>query len=384
MALSNLTAAFNESSDAAKSSISDIFPRDPDDEAFITAEEKPDSFHSDAEDKAFIIAEDRPNMDPGFEPKSRDDSTLIPVDTTDTGFDPDKGFIPKTPSQDSQLINQIFNPNLTQDEILEMIQRDVDFSYDENTNTFNITSGEVKPSTMDAVRAYFGMADGKYDEANIVVGEDVTFVTGLKPAVQALNGVGHYTEIAPSFSGIKCNSIDIQSQNIVNGDKMFAGAEADIIKIADQPNLKSADNMFNGCTSSAVVIGERPPVVQGNMFRGCEAVVLNSDLTDVIYDPEAQNDSHIIPGITSPHIVPGSGDKIAPINPKIEITPNGASVSGEKTIIETIRDKFDKIRESSMNFADKVQERAKQAIDALGLDDVSDPASVEKSDGFEK
>lgn len=367
MALSNLTAAFNESSDAAKSSISNIF-------------------HSNAEDKAFIKAENRPNVDPGFELKSRDDSTLIPVDATDTGFDPDNGFIPKTFPQDSQSINQIFNPNLTQDEILEIIQRDVDFSYDEKTNTFNITSGEIKPSTMDAVRAYFDMADGKYDEANIVVGEDVTFGTQIINA-ELTNGhsiTGNPMTIAPSFDGIKCNSIDIQSQNIINGDKMFAGAEADIIKIADQPNLKSADNMFNGCTSSAVVIGEYPPVVHGNIFRGCEAVVLNPDLTDVIYDPEAQNDSHIIPGITSPHIVPGSGDKIAPINPKIEITPNGASGSGEKTIIETIRDKFDKIRESSMNFADKVQDRAKQAIDALGLDDVSDPASVEKSDGFEK
>lgn len=392
MELSNLTAAFNKSSDAAKSSISQ------------------DGFQSQAEDRAFITAEDRPDMDPGFETKAAEDSELTPGDITDPGFDPGKSTIPNVLPRDPQSAKQtLINSGLTQEDILAIIQRDVDFSYDEKTNTFNIVSGEIKPSTMDAVRAYFDMADGKYDEANIVVGEDVTFETQLRPSL-GLDGLGHYTEAVPSFAGIKCNSIDIQSQNIINGDKMFAGADADIIKVADQPNLKSANNMFNGCTASAVVLGELPEGFSGKesaesgkiysltyMFNGCEAIVMNSDLTDVIYDPAEQNAVQILPEIVNPHITPNPGQKINPSIPKIEIDPDNTSDSEKKMPIEKIREWIESKYKSSgepvlfssdndkgSSIVDKIQDRAKQAMDALGLDGVSDPTSVEKSDVFEK
>lgn len=350
MALSSLTAAFNESSDAAKSSISD-------------------GFQSQAEDRAFITAEDRPDMDPGFETKAAEDSELTPGDITD--------------------------PGLTQDDILKTIQHDLDFSYDEETNTLNIVSGEIKPSTMDAVRAYFDMSDGKYDDANIVIGKDVTFKTEVINAglTNGQTTIDMPMNIVPSFEGIKCNSIDIQSQNIINGDNMFAGADADIIKVADQPNLESANNMFNGCTASAVVLGELPEDFSGKepaengknysldyMFNGCEAVVMNSDLTDVIYDP-AEN------GIVNPHITPDSGHKINPSNPKMD--PENIPDSEKKTPIEKIRELIESKYNSAdiekgLAVVDKIRDRAKQAMDALGIDGIFDPGSVEKSDGFEK
>ena len=234
-----------------------------------------------------------------------------------------------------------------------------------------------------------------------MIGEDVTFGTQIINA-GLTNGnsiAANSIVFVPSFAGIKCNSIDVQSQNIVNGGNMFAGAEADIIKIADQPNLKSADNMFSGCTSSAVVIGELPPVVQGNIFRGCEAVVLNPDLTDVIYDPAEQNTVQILPEIVNPHIMPNPGQKIDPSIPKIEIDPDNISDSDseKKTPIEKIREwiegkykasgepvLFSSDNEKSSSIVDKIQDRAKQAMDALGIDGIFDPASVEKSDCFEK
>lgn len=350
MALSSLTAAFNESSDAAKSSISD-------------------GFQSQAEDRAFITAEDRPDMDPGFETKAAEDSELTPGD--------------------------IIDPGLTQDDILKTIQHDLDFSYDEETNTLNIVSGEIKPSTMDAVRAYFDMSDGKYDDANIVIGKDVTFKTEVINAglTNGQTTIDMPMNIVPSFEGIKCNSIDIQSQNIINGDEMFVGVNADIIKVADQPNLESANNMFDGCSARAVVLGEFPEDFSGKepaengknysldyMFNGCEAVVMNSDLTDVIYDP-AEN------GIVNPHITPDSDHKINPSNPKMD--PENIPDSEKKTPIEKIREliesKYDSANiEKGLAVLDKIQDRAKQAMDALGIDGIFDPGSVEKSDCFEK
>lgn len=283
-------------------------------------------------------------------------------------------------SYDSQPAKQIFtNSGLTQEDILAVIQKDVDFSYDEKTNTFNIASGEIKPSTMDAIRAYFDMANGKYDEANIVVGESVTFETQITRSI-GLDGSGRYTETVPSFDKIKCNSIDIQSQNIVNGDKMFAGAEANIIKIADQPNLESADNMFNGCTSSVVVIGKHPSIAQDDMFRGCEAVVLNPDLTDVIYDPAEHNAVQLLPETANPHVIPDFGQKIDTSAPEIDMD----------YVVKKIREQADRKHELSEEIApilSKTQDKVKQAMDVLGLDDGSDLTSVEKSDAvdyFEK
>lgn len=374
MELSNLTNAFNQSSEDAKSS--------------TPTTQIGQLWDIDANG----------DLGPAGE---TDRSKWNPKSTSGDVFEQDSEVL-----QDPQSAKQtLINSGLTQEDILAIIQKDVDFSYDEKTNTFNIASGEIKPSTMNAVCAYFDMADGKYDEANIVVGKDVTFETQIIHSI-GLDGLGHYTEAVPSFGGIKCNSIDIQSQNIINGDKMFAGADADIIKIADQPNLKSANNMFNGCTSSAVVLGELPEDFSGKesaesgkihsltyMFTGCEAVVMNSDLTDVIYDPEEQNVVQILPEIVNPHITPDSGQKINPSVPKIEIDPDNTSDSEKKTPIEKIREwieskykssgepvLFSSDNEKGSSIVDKIQDRAKQAMDALGLDGVSDPVSVEKSD----
>lgn len=205
------------------------------------------------------------------------------------------------------------------DALLARIREDVDFSYDEETNTFNIDSGEITPATMRYVREYFDATGDEYKNFNLVVGEDVTFdntsgLRSLDPHTASLDRI--------SFAGIDCNCIDIRSQNITDADFMFRNAEANIIKLADQPNLTTAHSMFDGCDARAVIMGDIPAEVQSqdDMFKGCSSVVLNPDLTRVLYDPEYVADVVKVP---EPQIVvPDSQETQEPLPDRHPDFPN--------------------------------------------------------------
>ncbi len=193
------------------------------------------------------------------------------------------GFVP------GQSIVDSFEP--TQDPamketMLAELQKDVNFSYDEETKTMMISGGEISQHTLDALRGYMELSDGEFDDANIVVGQDVTFKNSFKKDVR-----GEYYVSGPTFGDMKCKSIDIQSQNITNAYCMFASTKADIIKVADQPNLEAAKSMFSDCDAKLVSIGEFPESVYGDtvnpVFLGCSSVVVNKDMTDVIYSPKS-------------------------------------------------------------------------------------------------
>lgn len=170
--------------------------------------------------------------------------------------------------------------------MLAEIQKDVTFAYDEETKTMTISGGEISQHTLDALRGYMELSDGEFDDANIVIGQDVTFKNSFKKDVR-----GEYYVAGPTFGDIKCKSIDIQSQNITNAYCMFASTKVDIIKVADQPNLEAAASMFSDCEAKLVSIGEFPESVYGDMvnpvFRGCSSLVVSKDMTDVIYSPKS-------------------------------------------------------------------------------------------------
>ena len=174
--------------------------------------------------------------------------------------------------------------------MLADIQKDVTFAYDEETKTMTISGGEISQHTLDVLRGYMEMSDGEFDDANIVVGQDVTFRNSFKKDVR-----GEYCAAGPTFGDIKCKSIDIQSQNITNAYCMFASTKADIIKVADQPNLETAASMFSDCEAKFVSIGEFPESVYGNVFnpvfRGCSSIVVSKDRTGVIYSPFGVEDA---------------------------------------------------------------------------------------------
>lgn len=174
--------------------------------------------------------------------------------------------------------------------MLAELQKDVTFAYDEETKTMTISGGEISQHTLDALRAYTDLSDGEFDDANIVIGQDVTFRNSVEK-----DALGRYSVTAPTFGNIKCKSIDVQSQNITNGDHMFEGTQASIIKVADQPNLESADCMFSDSAAKLISIGEFPDAVMNpedvvcNVFVGCDSVVVNKDMTDIKYAPSTSH-----------------------------------------------------------------------------------------------
>lgn len=181
---------------------------------------------------------------------------------------------PLTPTQ----VNQ--DPDM-KDKMLAELQKDVNFSYDEETKTMTISGGEMDQHTMDALRAYMDLSDGEFDDANIIIGQDVTFGNSIEKGLH-----GKYSVTGPVFGDIKCKSIDIQSQNITNADRMFAETQADIIKVADQPNLESADSMFFNSNAKMISIGEFPDSIKDSAatFIHCYAVVMNKDGTEILHD----------------------------------------------------------------------------------------------------
>lgn len=170
--------------------------------------------------------------------------------------------------------------------MLAEIQNDVTFAYDAETKTMTISDGEISQHTLDVLRGYMELSDGEFDDASIVVGQDVTFKNSFEKDVR-----GEYYVAGPTFGDIKCKSIDIQSQNITNAYCMFASTKADTIKVADQPNLETAASMFSDCEAKLVSIGEFPESVYGGVvnpvFRGCSSIVVSKDMTDVIYSPKS-------------------------------------------------------------------------------------------------
>lgn len=167
------------------------------------------------------------------------------------------------------------------DKMLAELQKDVNFSYDEETKTMTISGGEMDQHTMDALRAYMDLSDGEFDDANIIIGQDVTFGNSIEKGLH-----GKYSVTGPVFGDIKCKSIDIQSQNITNADRMFAETQADIIKVADQPNLESADSMFSNSNAKMISIGEFPDSIKDSAatFIHCYAVVMNKEGTEILHD----------------------------------------------------------------------------------------------------
>lgn len=166
------------------------------------------------------------------------------------------------------------------DKMLAELQKDVNFVYDEETKTITISGGEISQHTTDALRAYMDLSDGEFDGASIVIGQDVTFKNSIKKDI-----TGKYSITGPTFGDIKCKDINIQSQNITNADHMFAGTQAYVISVADQPNLESADSMFARSGAKTIFIGEFPDSVlnadDSHIFDNCDAPVLRGH--DIVY-----------------------------------------------------------------------------------------------------
>ena len=256
MSLSSISAAFGQSSQSAK------------EESTVNA--KP-WMNPELQETFLEPVVTEPETDVATEPE---------VDIPDgIGFVPGQGIVdPLRPEQEH-------DPAM-KEAMLAEIQKDVIFAYDEETKTMTISGGEISQHTLDALRGYMELSDGEFDDANIVVGQDVTFKNSFKKDAR-----GEYYAAGPTFGDIKCKSIDIQSQNITNAYCMFASTKADIIKVADQPNLETAASMFSDCEAKLVSIGEFPESVYGNMvnpvFRGCSSIVVSKDMTDVIYSPKS-------------------------------------------------------------------------------------------------
>ena len=118
-------------------------------------------------------------------------------------------------------------------------------------------AGKIDPGTMSAFKDYLEEADGKYDEANIVIGSDVEFDQGKLKHINF---------------GFKCKSLEIQSQNITDANSMFEGSEIEAITIAAQPGLSNVDDMFKNCKAKEVTVGAIPSDVDKfAMQKDCKA-----------------------------------------------------------------------------------------------------------------
>lgn len=149
-----------------------------------------------------------------------------------------------------------------EEKLLENIRKDVDMQYDEETKTFTISSGEIDAGTAKAISKYFHETDGKYDDANIVIGSDITF---KKDTILTRD---------PQFKDITCNRFEIQSQNIITADHMFRDVHAKEITVADQPGLESATGMFEGCEADSISVGEIPAgISRDDLMKGCDCEV---------------------------------------------------------------------------------------------------------------
>lgn len=150
--------------------------------------------------------------------------------------------------------------------LLENICKDVDMQYDKETKTFTISSGEIDAKTAKAISKYFQEADGKYDDANIVIGSDVTF---KKDTVLTRD---------PQFKDITCNRFEIQSQNIITADHMFRDVHAKEITVASQPGLEGATGMFEGCEADSISVGEIPAgISRDDLMKGCDCEISIDD-----------------------------------------------------------------------------------------------------------
>lgn len=247
--------------------------------------------------------------------------------------------------------------------MLAEIQKDVTFAYDEETKTMTISGGEVSQHTLDALRAYTDLSDGEFDDANIVIGQDVTFRNSVEK-----DALGRYSVTAPTFGNIKCKSIDVQSQNITNGDHMFEGTCASIIKVADQPNLESADCMFSDSSAKLISIGEFPDAVMNpegvvcTVFVGCDSVVVNKDMTDIKYAPST---SHFYKTDADTMVYPQKNEEDK-IQTNKEPEPDYSVVGPDYA---TGRESSVYLRQNGFgeNNTDRTVDRAQQAENELGV-----------------
>lgn len=292
-------------------------------------------------------------MEPVVTEPETDIATEPEVDIPDgIGVVPGQSVVdPSRSAQDSAM----------KDAMLAVIQKDVDFAYDEETKTMTISGGEISQYTLEVLRGYMELSDGEFNDANIVIGQDVTFRNSVEK-----DALGRYSVTAPTFGNIKCNSIDVQSQNITNGDHMFEGTCASIIKVADQPNLESADCMFSDSAAKLISIGEFPDAVMypedvvRTVFVDCDSVVVNKDMTDIKYAPST---SHLYKDDADIVVRPQKNeeDKIQ-TNKEPDYSVVGPDyATGRESSVYLRRDGFGE------NHMDRTTNRVQQAESALGV-----------------
>lgn len=163
--------------------------------------------------------------------------------------------------------------NKTEMRLLEQIKKDVDIQIDSENKEIIISSGELTDETTDALREYLALK-GNTDEAwktpDLMVEEGVHFHASTDETL-----VVGATPDYPDFAGMRFGKLEIQSQDILNADCMFAGVSADEIVLADQPNLESADSMFGFTHVDNISIGKLPDTIDVgfDLMRDCPSDV---------------------------------------------------------------------------------------------------------------
>ena len=131
----------------------------------------------------------------------------------------------------------------------------------------------------------------------------------------------------PDFKGMSFGKLEIQSQDILNADRMFAGVSADEIVLADQPNLESADSMFGFAQVDNISIGKLPGNidVSFDLMRDCPSDVnvagtmyKVSDATKADIEEKIEKGLDKVPalGDTFPGLLPNEPPEDRGISPK--------------------------------------------------------------------
>ena len=157
--------------------------------------------------------------------------------------------------------------------LLERIRQDVDIQIDDENKEIIINSGALTDETTDALREYLalkGNADEAWKTPDLMIEEGVHFHASTDETL-----VVGATPDYPDFKGMSFGKLEIQSQDILNADRMFAGVSADEIVLADQPNLESADSMFGFAQVDNISIGKLPGNidVSFDLMRDCPSDV---------------------------------------------------------------------------------------------------------------
>lgn len=268
--------------------------------------------------------------------------------------------------------------NTEEARLLEQIRQDVDIQIDAENKEVIIDSGALTDETTDALRKYLALK-GETDEAwktpDLTVGKDVTFESSYDESQSVVN-FDHRRDFLsdsyPDFAGMNFGKLEIQSQNITNGNYMFAGVSADEIVVADQPNLESADNMFSFAQADNISIGKIPDNidVSFDLMRDCPSDVTVagtlyevSEATRADIEEKMERSVEDMPtlGDTFPGILPRESNKI----PKEPV------------------DAADRDLQDATTEADKTAVRSAMAGYELGIDTQTE-MTEESSVGLEK